>query len=86
MASVYFGEGGKLTWRWFVPVMPRFGDVEAICGYCVQYCNVCCVCGYSLCECQEGDRIINQGVYEAFTVKGYWTTIISQTVIDNYQC
>ena len=49
MTSVYFGEGGKLTWRWFVPVMPRFGDVEAICGYCVQYCNVCCVCGYSLC-------------------------------------
>ena len=40
---VYFGEGGKVSWRWFVPVMPHFGDLETICGYCVNYGEVWCV-------------------------------------------
>ena len=39
MCRVYFGEEGKMSWRWFVPVMPRFGHVEDICGYCVKYCE-----------------------------------------------
>ena len=47
MYRVYFGEEGKMSWRWFVPVMPRFGDVEDICGYCVKYCEAFSVCGHS---------------------------------------
>ena len=41
---VYFGGDGHFSWRWLVPVAPRFRYLEELRGYRVECFEVWCVC------------------------------------------
>lgn len=44
MDRVYFGGDGHFSWRWLVPVAPRFRYLEELRGYRVECFEVWCVC------------------------------------------
>lgn len=47
---MYFGGDGHFSWRWLVPVAPRFRYLEELRGYRVECFEVWCVCFCSAIE------------------------------------